>query len=519
MCPGRVALRQGVGTLRTYRSGFGLATTSVQSAYQFGGIADFLFLEPTAGREALTTDSMQLLQSIIVQIDDFASAHLAAREESDSSTPFMAWAARKKQYELCGNLRIRREPGEALVLSRVRQQSRARQFLYYGGADQSVIQAHASDENPLLVLARSNPRRQCEMEYLRRFCNAEEVSDTPRVLEVVTPSSWSLAESGLSFRVAAILSTDYFLEATIQFGRISHDLPVLVEKRPKPVVIWLNPAGATIRLLLDLYTREYRSFDSMTKDFVRNVIFPRISDLVPSSTRAGAEAFLKSIQRPREVFEYEASDLQSLSSIWSDYLEGKLTMQEAAQRSTRVVARSVQVIESSAAASIRDVVPDVIENERALQGEVDQAESRDVAAPPIERRELQTEAKLLTIDATEPALRGFRCFLSLSDRIREERGDFFLQPHRTSIVWGGQKALFVFEHHSGRFGLYYEIQTPDLLSHASGGGPYPTATIVTKNRIYVPVPVEIEASFLPQTGERKRLEVKCDILYTNASGD
>src|SRR5439155_14168305 len=88
--PGRVALRQGVGTLRTYRSGFGLATTSVQSAYQFGGVADFLFLEPTAGREALTTDSMQLLQSIITQIDDFASAHLAAREESDSSTPFMA---------------------------------------------------------------------------------------------------------------------------------------------------------------------------------------------------------------------------------------------------------------------------------------------------------------------------------------------------------------------------------------------------------------------------------------------
>jgi molecular chaperone HtpG len=36
----------------------------------------------------------------------------------------------------------------------------------------------------------------------------------------------------------------------------------------------------------------------------------------------------------------------------------------------------------------------------------------------------------------------------------EERGEFFLQPHSTSVVWGGQKVLFVFEHHSGQFGLY-----------------------------------------------------------------
>jgi molecular chaperone HtpG len=25
------------------------------------------------------------------------------------------------------------------------------------------------------------------------------------------------------------------------------------------------------------------------------------------------------------------------------------------------------------------------------------------------------------------------------------------------VVWGGQKVLFVFEHHSGEFGLYYDV--------------------------------------------------------------
>jgi molecular chaperone HtpG len=59
---GRMVLGENIGNLRTFRSGFGLATTNVASAYNFDGVADFLFLQPTAGREALTTDSMQMLQ-------------------------------------------------------------------------------------------------------------------------------------------------------------------------------------------------------------------------------------------------------------------------------------------------------------------------------------------------------------------------------------------------------------------------------------------------------------------------
>lgn len=110
-------------------------------------------------------------------------------------------------------------------------------------------------------------------------------------------------------------------------------------------------------------------------------------------------------------------------------------------------------------------------------------------------------------------MEGYRCFLAISDRIRDERGDFFLQPHRTSVVWGGQRVLFVFEHHSGEFGLYYDVQTPSLISAQSGGGQFRTCTIVTKNRVFIPLPEPIKANFIPQPGEKKRLEVRCDILY------
>jgi len=310
------------------------------------------------------------------------------------------------------------------------------------------------------------------------------------------------------------LSEDYFLEATICFGEISHGLPILVTKRTAPVEICLDANGATVRLILDLYEKDYVAFGSMAKDFVRNVIFSRISDLVPSSTRQGADAFLKTIQRHREVFEYEMADLDSLSAIWKDYVEGKLSMEEAAHRSTVVAVRNFQVIDSAASAPVRDVVPDVIDNEAALQQDSAEAEARSKEAkPPIERRDFATDKKLLTIGESEQSLRGYRCFLAISDRVREDKGHFFVQPHRTSVVWGGQKALFIFEHHSGEFGLYYDIQTSDLITTESGGGSFETCTIVMKDKIFIPIPEAIRSSFLPKTGEKKRLEVRGDILY------
>jgi len=52
----------------------------------------------------------------------------------------------------------------------------------------------------------------------------------------------------------------------------------------------------------------------------------------------------------------------------------------------------------------------------------------------------------------------------------------------------------------------------------AGGGPFPTATIILKNRLFIPIPDAIRASFVPVQGERKRFEVRADILRTDSSG-
>ena len=506
---GRMVLRQGVGNLRTFRSGFGLATASVNSVYGFGGVADFLFLQPTAGREALTTGSMQILQRIASGVEEFVSLQLAQRPESNASTPFVAWAAKRRRFDLCSNLRVRMEPGDALPLHEIQKQSEEAPVLVYSGTDRATVE-HASEDRPIVMPTRGSPRRDCEIQFLRKYCRIEEISNDPKVLERKSSLETSAPEKALAFRLGSILSNDYFLDSHIRFGQISHGLPVLVTRRQTPVEIFLDPNGGTVRLILDLYENQFSAFGHMAKDFVRNMIFPRVSDLVPTATRQGADAFLRSIHRAREVFEYEASDLESLASLWKDYMSGKLSFQQAAERSNRVATRSYQVVDSTAAGSMRDVVPDVLENQSATD---QTTESEYGPMPPIERLDMETDKKLLTIEPGEPSLKNYRCFLALTDRIREENGDFFLQPHRTSVVWGGQKALFIFQHHSGEFGLYYDLQTHNLISDESAGGSIVSCTIVMKNRIFIPIPRSIQERFLPEEGEKKRFEVKCDILH------
>jgi molecular chaperone HtpG len=512
---GVIILRQGRHQIRTFRSKFALATTAVSSAYNFGGLADLTVLEPTAGREALTTASIQLLQTIVTESEKYVSEKIAGTPMADSNTNFLEWVIQHNRYDLCSKLAIRIEPdNQSIQLEEVKERSQAIPINYFEGSDQLSIDQFATTERPLIVVSTRQPRRRCELNYLRRYCNVNRIINTPSILSKKNNRNWTLAESAFALRMMSILDSDYFVKVQVEFGKISHRLPVLVNTSKTPPEIVLDSDSSTISLILNLYDEDFSSLTGMVKDFVRNVIFPKISQLVPSSTRQGAEAVLKAMRRPRDVFEYERSDLGSLSELWQDYIEGKITLEEAAEQSTLLVQTLYQYVEHSATRSVASVLPDILENQKILE----QAQTSDdfeelEALPAITRLDTESSVKLLTIGDDETPLKGYRCFLAISDRVREERSEFFLQPHRTEIVWGGQKALYIFQHHSGEFGLYYELQSTEVLSDISGGRAFPTCTIVLKNQIYIPVPDEIREKFIPRDQVKKRFEIRCELLY------
>ena len=503
---GSIVLVQGRNVVRTLRSGFGLAAIAVQSVYRWGGVIDLPFLQPTAGREALDTHSNQLLQQIISALDNLISPIAAEYTESFFNDSFLQWIVTTNQISLCGSLEVTPRPsGEPEALESIVERGGLR---YYSGRDQSVIQTYASEDEPLVVLSQRAPRRDCELHYLR-MKGITEVDISPRVTEELSLVSLSFAHSALATRLTNILEEDYFLGVEIRFGSISGGLPLLVTETQKPVVIYFNPASSSIFPLLELYTNDFNSFGPFVKDFVRSTVFPRVANLVPSSTREGAEAFLRHLHSNREWFEYELDDRADLEEILEDLHAGKLSVAEATRRLTDTD-RSFVEVSSSGTAPLSSVVREIAD-EGGEEIDSDPFEPR----PGIDRREEETNARILTSDVP---VNGYTCFLSLSDRVQREKGDFFLQPHSTEIVWSGRKVIFVFQHHSKRFGLYYDILCPGLVEALSGRGPRVTSTILTRSRTFIPIPPEISEIFVPKPGERKRLEIRCDILYLEEKG-
>lgn len=513
---GRVLLLSSGGSIQTFRSGFGLSAAAVSSHFAFGGVIDLQNLKPTAGREALNTESLQFLQSLMPPLEKFVCENLAKRAECDNSNSFMNWVKANRRYELCGELLMNIEPGKTIKLEEIKKRSSTKLMNTYSGRDTTIMKTFSSDENPLLVLSPNNPRRTVQTNYLAQFCKTSPIPDSPQILSHKTEDELSIDERALAFRLETILDSDYFLNAGVKFGKISHGVDILTEHVAGKTTITLDPDVGAIKVLLNLYNDEFSAFTSLVKDFIRNTLFHKIAAYVPSSTRQGAEAFLKAIQKNREVFEIEEDDTDEISAIWEEYKSGKITMGQATQRASNAPRKTTQTVDRSTAAKVADVIPDVARNEAALEQTQEAIEAViNVASPPISRLDTSTSAKMLTIDSSEEAIRGYRSFISLTDKARNEYGDFFLQPHKTSCVWGGQKILFIFTHHSDRYGLYYDIQTQKPVDAEAGGGSFVTSTLVLKNKTFIPIPTIIASSFLPKQSEKKRFDIRYDIIRSD----
>jgi molecular chaperone HtpG len=60
--------------------------------------------------------------------------------------------------------------------------------------------------------------------------------------------------------------------------------------------------------------------------------------------------------------------------------------------------------------------------------------------------------------------------------------------------------------------LYYDIELFEDIGGIAGGGVFTTATIVTKNRIFLPVPIDLKQFFDLKGKEKKEFYVRFDTI-------
>jgi molecular chaperone HtpG len=515
---GSLALLQGGGQLMGLRSYFGLAPVPVTGPYQFGGWANLSFLRPTAGREALSRESIDQVASLILCAEYAASDKLSKTEFADRNTSFIQWVANNQKWEFADKITVHAWPDDAdLELGAIQSLRNSRAVQYYSGTDKEIIQTFANESSVLLQLAQGQLRRRIQLQKLRGQ-NVAEVPDSVQTTHIYRPEELSQSQLAVLLRISAILRDDYLIpDVEALFVEMSHGVTILADKAGDRLRIQIALSSAIIPPLLEVRETAPELFGQFMKDFVRNHIYQKVQQHVPSSTRGGVDALRKLLLKNRELYRYEDSELGDLEGVLGDFLSGQSNLGAVVERRrygwSGGWSGQSQRVSSEQVGSVEEVVPDVVES--PVTPEDAEGEERE-AAPPILRENVASEMKILATDSTYSQLNGFRTFLGLSDRLMQTEAPFFREPHSTRVIWAGHRVIYIFTNATGELSLYYDIELRNPLEQKSaGGGTFPTTTLITKKRIFIPVPSELSDEFRVETGSREFF-VRFDLLSNDS---
>lgn len=229
---GEMALLQSGGQLMGLRSYFGLAPIPAMGPYQLGGIANLSFLQPTAGREALSRESIDQVSRLVNLAEWAASKALAESPLADKNNAFLRWIISQNRFELASKVEIRVLPDNKDVpMGDVKSYAGTRALRYYTGSDRHIITTFSSEGTCLLLVVQGNPRRNVQLTYLNQILKIPQIPESVQITYKYSASEITSKEVSVLLRIASILRGDYLItDAEPILADISHNVAVFPEK-------------------------------------------------------------------------------------------------------------------------------------------------------------------------------------------------------------------------------------------------------------------------------------------------
>ena len=494
-------VQQGNPTL-AFRNSFGLAPVPVPGYYGLGGFVNLDILQPTAGREALSRESIQHVANLVGLIEAEASADIANTYAADNNQQFQRYILNHGLIQLAYKVRISvrpAEPGTMIALGDVKKYEPEKEKYYYTGTDTTILSQFASEQANLFHVSQANPRRNLQVRFLDGITRLNQIPDEIRI-DRIPATELTLEEAMFLVRLRGVLLDDYLMPDTdADLATISHGVAFHVELKDDGLHISIARNLSAVGMVVECYKAARDVFDGFVKDFVREHLYPHIRNHVPSSTTQGRDALFQRLKANKELFRLQESDYGEMETLLADYLSGKTEISEVLRTAGSRISSQRQQVSNEQIGSVEEELPDIIESPTSSS-----SPDRLDAKPAIMRSDIESDMKVLTVAGKYPILNDFQMFLAVSDRLVKREGEFLHWPHTTKLIWGAHRVIYIFTEATGEISLYYDIElkTP-LKTEQTGGEMFATTTIVTKNRIYIPVPNILESAFQITEGTRE----------------
>lgn len=488
------------------RNGFGLSPIPISSYFSFGGVINMTMLKPTAGREAINQTCLRILQKLMYVWEYTYSLYIAEQDYADKYSNFLRYLETNNIVELAKNVKIAKANEENSFIKLGDLVMDVENARFYKGADSSILNKFSDSDYIIGILSREYPRRNVQLRYLLRY-GIKEINDHVVVLKIYDLKDYeNIGYYSVKTRIQQKLKDEYLIvNNRVEFADISHNLPYYVEYKDGEVVVYIRKDDAEIKNIVDLYKSDYSVFDPLIVDYVRNYIYQQIKQYIPSSSRMGIEAFQSLMKKKKESFSINEEDLMSIDYSFKLFQEGKITTEQFSSVIKKSQLKSQQTLKANNVQNVDEVVKTLsVDVDFKLEEKlVQQQKDEDVFAPlpPILRVDVETKAKLLTTEVESSILHGYKKFLTLTSAMTKEYYTFFMNPHTTRVIWSMHRIIFVFTLEGGNYTLYYDMELKKHLDRElTGGKMLPTTTIITKNKVFVPIPHELEDYFSLREG-------------------
>jgi molecular chaperone HtpG len=502
---GRLFLNKDENEIFGLNNGFGISRVGLVSEFYFGGVADFSFLEPTAGRETVSRQSNQYLQQILFTVEAEWAKVVSQYEIADTYRDFLVYLNNHFSLELAQKITI--NFGESdILLSSVNNQ----EFAFYPGSNQNTRKSLASSGVRILFPSQEQPRRSIQLKYLRATGLEEkrdEIIATPIDDNVLSPAEFLLVDD-----IKRVIEDDYIIhDVKVVLAEITMEVNVKVEPNDKgSFTIFIAREYDEIKNLLN--NREnYSLYKSLIKDFVRVVLYNQFLEYIPKDQKERAAYINEALERRREELSYEYSDVSELREALRKLDNGEISGDEFIMHARKARQENhEEVVRDNQIGDVGSIVKSAAENveQPAKTTTIQEEQFLYVPQPPILELDEHTTKKILIAKEELATLHGHKLFLAVSPNYNREHRSFMSLAHSTKVIWSTHRIIYIFTDQNNKTSIYYEMALTDQLDERNTGGEtLVSTTIITKNSMFVPVPKALYEYFTLENGKSLKFYV------------
>ena len=471
-------------------NGFGLANINLVTNFNFSGVMDFSFLEPTAGREAISRESTRTAQLLLQDIEELWASVIASSPIADSYRDFLFYLQNHFSLKNAANVTVR-------LVNRMKNEIKMSEidepqnFIYYAGQDEATKNSYSSSNSTLLWLHPDNPKRK-----VQRMCmsalGVEEIGNKVEIRKVYSFRELDTDEAIILGEIRRTIEDDYIItDVEVVFAEITMTVQYHTQLKDKGFIIYIQRNTPDVQNIKSIYKDSYNLFTPLVKDFVRTSLYNLFAGFIPTDKKTRAAYINRVFNDKRETYTLSPTDYGELNDVYERIKDDQMDVDQflnyvLEKNSTR----QKQTVDETDVGDVEKVVSTAGMASEQKENEQIPKKAPDalVAQPPILEMDNDTEKKLLFTNVVSPVLHGNQMFLALSDKMDRFNRPFFLLPHTTRVIWSMHRIIYIFTDITSSVSFYYELELDKKLDETNTGGePILSTTIVTKNKIFVPV--------------------------------